>query len=89
MRGLVSRVTKVEETVNEAVRIAQKIAGYSQPVVQLAKEAVNQSFEMGLESGLLYERRLFHATFGFADRAEGMTAFVEKRKAEFKDEQFS
>jgi len=86
MRGLVSRVTEVNETVNEAVRVALKIAGYSQPVIQLAKEAVNQSYEMGLESGLLYERRMFHASFGFKDRVEGMTAFVEKRKPNFTDE---
>jgi enoyl-CoA hydratase/carnithine racemase len=47
----------------------------------MAKEVVNQAFETGLQEGLKYERRVFHATFATNDRKEGMTAFAEKRKA--------
>jgi enoyl-CoA hydratase len=49
----------------------------------MAKECVNASFEMPLAQGILFERRMFHATFGFADRKEGMEAFLAKRKPEF------
>lgn len=52
----------------------------------MAKESVNQAFETTLQSGLKFERRVFHATFGTHDRKEGMTAFAEKRKADWKDQ---
>ena len=51
----------------------------------MAKECVNQAFESTLQSGLKFERRVFHATFATEDRREGMTAFKEKRKPEWKD----
>lgn len=82
-RGLVSRVIPKEKLVSEALATADKIAKFSQPIVMMAKEAVNRSFETTLEEGLRFERRLFHSTFGFDDRREGMTAFVEKRKPNF------
>ncbi|ORX84406.1 ClpP/crotonase [Basidiobolus meristosporus CBS 931.73] len=81
--GLVSKVFPVDQVVNEAVKTAEIIASYSQPMVQMAKEAVNQSFELPLASGLLFERRLFHSTFGTNDQREGMGAFVEKRDPKF------
>ncbi|KAI8867441.1 ClpP/crotonase [Ramicandelaber brevisporus] len=84
-RGLVGKVFPVEALVDEAVKTAGKIAAMSQPMVQMAKEAVNQSFELSLQQGLLFERRLFHSTFGTHDQREGMSAFVEKRKADFKN----
>lgn len=80
-RGLASRVVKSDQLVNEALKVARKIASFSQPIVMMNKECVNQAYETSLEQGLKYERRVFHATFGVKDRKEGMTAFAEKRKA--------
>ena len=51
----------------------------------MAKEAVNRAFETTLEEGIRFERRLFHATFALEDQKEGMAAFVEKRKPNFKN----
>ena len=82
-RGLVSRVIPKERLVAEAIETAKKIAKFSQPIVMMAKESVNRAYEGTLEEGLRFERRMFHATFGFDDRREGMTAFVEKRKPNF------
>lgn len=80
-RGLVSRVYPTENLVEEALKMARKIAGQSKPITIMAKECVNQALEVGLQQGLKYERRVFHATFATKDRKEGMTAFAEKRKA--------
>lgn len=87
-RGLASRVVKQDMLVDEALKVARKIASYSKPITMMAKEAVNEAFESGLQNGLKFERRIFHSTFGTKDREEGMTAFVEKRKAEWKDNWF-
>ncbi|EAR87285.1 enoyl-CoA hydratase/isomerase (macronuclear) [Tetrahymena thermophila SB210] len=84
--GLVSKVVEPTETVNEAVKIAAKIASLSQPIVAMAKEAVNQAHNLPLKDGLQYEKRLFHSTFATQDRKEGMTAFAEKRKPQWKNE---
>ena len=84
-RGLVSRVVPEDKLLDEAVELAKKIAGFSQPVVMMAKEAVNAAYETTLQSGLKFEFRLFHASFGLNDRKEGMTAFSEKRNAKFQD----
>ncbi|GJJ76369.1 enoyl-CoA hydratase [Entomortierella parvispora] len=81
--GLVSRVLPADQVVDEAVKTAEKIANLSQPIVQMVKDAINQSFEVPLAAGLTFERRLFHATFGSNDQKEGMAAFAEKRKAKF------
>ncbi len=83
--NLVARVVPTDRVVEEAVRIAEEIAAKSQPVVQMAKEAVNRAFETTLSEGLRFERRLFYATFATEDRAEGMRAFAEKRKPAFKN----
>ena len=48
------------------------------------KESVNRAFESGLSDGVMFERRLFHSMFATADQKEGMDAFVNKRKANFK-----
>eukprot|EP00358_Blepharisma_japonicum_P004062 CAMPEP_0202948990 /NCGR_PEP_ID=MMETSP1395-20130829/14834_1 /ASSEMBLY_ACC=CAM_ASM_000871 /TAXON_ID=5961 /ORGANISM="Blepharisma japonicum, Strain Stock R1072" /LENGTH=233 /DNA_ID=CAMNT_0049651601 /DNA_START=143 /DNA_END=844 /DNA_ORIENTATION=+ len=84
-RGLVSRVVAEDNLVEEAMNVAKKIAGFSLPMVMMAKECVNQSFETTLASGLLYERRMFHSTFAYFDRREGMSSFLNKKKPEFKD----
>lgn len=82
-KGLVARVYPADMLVEEALKMARQIAGYSKPIVQMAKEAVNASYEMTLYEGARFERRIFHSTFSTDDRREGMTAFVEKREAKF------
>jgi len=81
--GLVSKVVPADQLVDEAIKTADKIAEMSQPMVQMVKEAINQSYELSLSSGLRFERRLFQSTFGTHDQREGMAAFIEKRKASF------
>jgi len=83
--GLVSRVVPVDDLLDEAVRMAEKIASFSRPAVMMAKEAVNRAFETTLTEGLRFERRLFHSLFAFEDQKEGMHAFIEKRRPQFKN----
>jgi len=83
--GLVARVVPADQLLDEALKAAAVIAGYSLPVVMMAKESVNRAFESSLTEGLLFERRVFHATFAIEDQKEGMAAFVEKRKPTFKN----
>ncbi|MFA7268601.1 MAG: enoyl-CoA hydratase [Sterolibacterium sp.] len=83
--GLVARVVPVDKLLEEALATAQKIAGYSMPVLMMLKESINRAFESPLQEGLLFERRTFHAIFGLLDQKEGMAAFVEKRKPNFKN----
>ncbi|HXZ55605.1 MAG TPA: enoyl-CoA hydratase [Burkholderiales bacterium] len=82
--GLVSRVVAAGRLVEEALAAAAQIAEFSLPSVMMAKEAVNRANEMPLAEGILFERRLFHALFGTEDQKEGMAAFVEKRKPNFR-----
>ena len=82
--GLVSRVEPLEKYLEVALETARQIATYSRPVLKLAKEAVNAALETTLSQGMKTERRLFHSTFAFDDQKEGMKAFIEKRKPEFK-----
>jgi enoyl-CoA hydratase len=63
--------------------MADKIASFSRPAVAMAKETVNASFELSLEEGLRFERRIFHSMFSLADQKEGMAAFIEKRPAKW------
>jgi enoyl-CoA hydratase len=83
--GLVSRVIPADKLVEEAVATAQKIAELSLPIVMMAKESVNRAFETTLAEGVRFERRMFHSAFATEDQKEGMAAFVEKRKPEFKN----
>ncbi|XP_064320604.1 enoyl-CoA hydratase, mitochondrial [Phalacrocorax carbo] len=83
--GLVSKVFPVEKLLDEAIACAEKIASNSKLVAAMAKESVNAAFETTLAEGNRTEKRLFYATFATGDRKEGMTAFVEKRKADFTD----
>jgi len=84
--GLVTRVVPLDQLKEEALIMAKKIASFSQPAVQMVKEAVRVGENMSLDQGIRFERRLFHATFALKDRQEGMNAFLEKRKAVFKHE---
>ncbi|MEC9347063.1 MAG: enoyl-CoA hydratase [Pseudomonadota bacterium] len=81
--GLVSRVVPADDLVEEAVKVATRIAELSRPSVMMAKEAVNKAYEMTLREGVMFERRLFHSLFSTDDQTEGMSAFAEKRKPNF------
>jgi len=83
--GLVSRIVPLANLREEAIKTAEKIASFSMPMLMMAKEAVNRAYESTLSEGLRFERRFFHAAFGTEDQKEGMNAFVEKRKANFKN----
>jgi enoyl-CoA hydratase len=83
--GLVSRVLPKEQLLDEAIKVATRIAKLSRPAVMMAKEAVNRAYETTLAEGVRFERRLFHASFALADQKEGMAAFVEKREPAFKN----
>jgi enoyl-CoA hydratase len=82
--GLVARIVPAEQLMEETLKAAQTIAGFSLPVVMMIKESVNRAYESSLNEGLLFERRAFHSVFALEDQKEGMAAFVEKRKAAFK-----
>lgn len=82
--GLVSRVVKAEQLMDEALSVAQTIASMSLPSIIMAKESINRAHESSLAEGLLFERRNFHALFSTEDQKEGMNAFVEKRPPIFK-----
>ncbi|KAF4513899.1 UNVERIFIED_CONTAM: hypothetical protein B566_EDAN017580 [Ephemera danica] len=83
--GLVARIFPAEQLIEETLKAAQVIAGFSLPAVMMVKESVNRAFESSLNEGLLFERRVFHASFALEDQKEGMAAFAEKRKAVFKN----
>src|SRR5215472_646730 len=84
--GLVSRIVPAADLLSEAVTIAERVAQMSRPVAMMVKEAVNRAYETTLAEGVRFERRLFHSTFAVADRKEGMAAFIEKRKPQFRNE---
>jgi enoyl-CoA hydratase len=84
--GLVSKVFPADKVVDEAIRLAEKIAANSPMIVQMAKEAVNAAYELTLAEGIHFERRIFHQTFATKDRQEGMSAFIEKRPPKFTSE---
>ena len=81
--NLVARVVPAADLMDEAIRLAETVAEKSQPIVAMAKEAVNIAYETTLQQGILFERRAFYATFATADRREGMEAFIEKRTPDF------
>jgi enoyl-CoA hydratase len=83
--GLVSRVVPLDKLMDEALAMAEKIAGYSLPVVMMIKESINRAYETTLAEGSLFERRVFQSQFSLEDQKEGMAAFVEKRKPNFKN----
>ena len=83
--GLVSRVVPAKKLLDEAMAAAQKVAEKSALTSMAVKEAVNRSYETTLTEGLRFERRLFHSMFATEDQAEGMSAFIDKREAQFRD----
>jgi enoyl-CoA hydratase len=84
--GLVSRVVPLAQLQQEALATATAISAMSLPSVIAAKEALNRAYETSLSEGVLFERRAFHAMFATRDQKEGMAAFLEKRKADFRHE---
>jgi enoyl-CoA hydratase len=82
--GLVSRVVPAASLMETALEAASTIAEMSLPAVMIAKESVNRAYEVPLAEGILFERRVFHSLFATEDQKEGMKAFMEKRKPEFK-----
>lgn len=82
--GLVSRVVPKEACVEEAKKLASEIASKSPVAIKLAKMSINKAFEMGLSDGLDFERELFYMLFSSEDAKEGMHAFMDKRKPDFK-----
>lgn len=81
--GLVSRIVPAATVVDKAIKLAERIAHFSQPVVAMAKAAVNRAFETTLAEGVRYERAVFYSAFATEDQKEGMLAFVEKRAPQF------
>ena len=81
--GLVSRVVSADKLVDEALEAATVIAAMSLPTIMMIKESVNRAYESSLTEGVLFERRMFHSTFGTDDQKEGMKAFLEKRQPNF------
>ncbi len=82
--GLVSRVVPLDEYLDVALEAARTIASYSRPVVAMAKDVVDLAMETPLTQGIKSERQLFKSTFALDDQKEGMAAFVEKRRPDFK-----
>ena len=83
-RGLISQLVTREEVLSAALRLASEVAAMPPLAVRAAKEAVNRAYELSLEAGLEFERRNFFMLFASEDQKEGMAAFVEKRKPDWK-----
>jgi enoyl-CoA hydratase len=82
--GLVARVVAREAWLEEATRVAREIATKGPVAQRLAKESVNRAYDSTLEVGLDFERRSLYLAFASEDAREGLTAFVEKRKPDFR-----
>lgn len=81
--GLVNKVTAPEELVSTAKEMALKIMSRAPFAIRVCKQAVNTGLNVDLESGVAFEAEVFGLCFATQDQKEGMTAFVEKRKAAF------
>ena len=82
--GMINRVVPVERYLDEALALAGELASRAPLALRLGKQAVNYAFESSLTDGLAAERRAFYFLFSSQDQKEGMSAFVEKRKPEWK-----
>ena len=82
--GLVSRIVPAKDLVAEAMKAAGKIAEKSALTAMIVKESVNRALETTLAEGIRFERRMFNAVFASEDQKEGMSAFLEKRTAQFR-----
>jgi enoyl-CoA hydratase/carnithine racemase len=84
--GLVNRVVPAGKYLEEAIKLASEIASKAPLAVRHAKKAIAAAQESGLSDGLEAERRLFYELFNSADKKEGMSAFLDKRKPNFTGE---
>jgi enoyl-CoA hydratase len=84
--GLVTRVVPAADLIADAIKTAETIAANSLTAVMMTKDCVNRAYETTLQEGVRYERRTFHALFATHDQKEGMAAFLDKRRAQFKNE---
>jgi enoyl-CoA hydratase len=84
--GLINKVVPHEEFWKEVMALAEKIRSNGPVSIGLAKECINKSLFLDMDSALMLEAKVFGLCFGTKDQKEGMTAFVEKRKATFKGE---
>jgi len=82
--GLVARVVAREAWLEEAVRVGREIARRAPVAQRLARESVDRAFETGLDSGLDFERKALYLAFASEDAREGLSAFVQKRRPEWK-----
>jgi enoyl-CoA hydratase len=82
--GLVSRVVNDDALMDTAQDIAETIAGYPKDIVMMARACVNEAEEVGLQSGIRFERQMYHALYGLPAQQEGMRAFLEKRPPRFR-----
>ena len=82
--GLVSRVEALDAYLDVTLAAVAKIAGFSRPVVSMAREVVDLALETALTQGIRSERQMFKSTFALDDQKEGMNAFAEKRSPDFK-----
>ena len=82
--GIVNRVAPADRWLEEAIELAQTVARRAPLAARLAKQAVLAADEAPLAAGLAYERRLYELAMATEDRAEGMSAFLDKRRPEFK-----
>jgi enoyl-CoA hydratase len=82
--GMVNHVVPVEGCLDEALKLAEEIAGRAPVAVRIAKKMINQAFERTLSDGLSEEKQQFYNLFATEDQREGMQAFIEKRKPEWK-----
>jgi enoyl-CoA hydratase/carnithine racemase len=82
--GLVCKVVPADKLIEVSLEMANKISSFSRPVIGMAKETVNAAYELNLEEGLRFERRIFHSMFSLEDQKEGMSAFMAKRPAVWK-----
>ena len=82
--GLVARVVPAADLLADALKTAETIASMSLTAAMMTKDCVNRAFETTLAEGIRYERRTFHAMFATDDQKEGMAAFTEKRRPQFR-----
>ena len=82
--GLVNQIAPRKEWLEKAIELAEVVARRPPLAVRLGKQAVLAAEETALAAGLAYERRLYELAMATEDRVEGMTAFLEKRRPEFR-----
>jgi len=82
--GIVNQVASKKEWLGQAIELAQVVARRAPIAVRLGKQAVQAADETALAAGIAYERRLYELAMATEDRLEGMTAFIEKRRPEFR-----